>query len=95
MHWEFVLIYKEILKGSGAKSDMGKGFLIYEELREYLVIYDEAVSHISLCYGSLSYFPFFNSVDYRFTEAKFLSPDWRDIGDSDVPGIALSYRPAI
>ncbi len=40
------LIYKEIQMGSGAKSYMRKGFLIYEELRKYLVIYVEAVSHI-------------------------------------------------
>ncbi len=38
------LIYKEIQKGAVAKS--WKGFLIYEELRNYLVIYEEAVSHI-------------------------------------------------
>jgi hypothetical protein len=40
------LIYKEILSGSGAKSYMRKGFLIYEEMRIYFVIYREAVSHI-------------------------------------------------
>ncbi len=28
---------------------MKKGFLIYEEMRKYLVIYEEAVSHIWLC----------------------------------------------
>jgi hypothetical protein len=40
-------IYKEIQKGSGAKSYMRKGFLIYEEMRQYLVIYDDAnaISH--------------------------------------------------
>jgi hypothetical protein len=27
---------------------MRKGFLIYEEVRKYLVIYEEAVSHITL-----------------------------------------------
>ncbi len=32
--------------GSTAKSYMRKGFLIYEEIRNYLTIYDEAVSHI-------------------------------------------------
>ncbi len=32
--------------GSGAKSYMRKGFLIYEEMHKYLVIYEEAVSHI-------------------------------------------------
>ncbi len=34
---------------SGAKSYMRKGFLIYEEMRNYLTIYEEAVSHIWLC----------------------------------------------
>ncbi len=29
-----------------AKSYMSKGFLIYEEMHKYLVIYEEAVSHI-------------------------------------------------
>ncbi len=32
--------------GAVAKSYMGKGFVIYEEIRKYLVIYEEAVSHI-------------------------------------------------
>jgi hypothetical protein len=31
---------------SGAKSNMRKGFLIYEEMRKYITIYEEAVSHI-------------------------------------------------
>jgi len=32
---------------SGAKHTyMGKGFLIYEEMRKYLVIYEKAVSHV-------------------------------------------------
>ncbi len=35
--------------GAVAKSYMRKGFLIYEEMRKYLVIYAEAVSHIWLC----------------------------------------------
>jgi hypothetical protein len=39
------LIYKEIQIGSVAKSYMRKGFLIYEEMLKYLVIYEEAVSH--------------------------------------------------
>ncbi len=44
----FLLIYKDIQMGSVAKSYMRKGFLIviYEEMRKYLVIYEEAVSHI-------------------------------------------------
>ncbi len=40
------LIYKEIQIGSSAKSYMRKGSLIYEEMRKYLVIHEEAVSHI-------------------------------------------------
>ena len=39
-------IYKEIQKGTVAKSYMRKGFLTYEEMRKYLVIYEEDVSHI-------------------------------------------------
>jgi hypothetical protein len=32
--------------GAVAKSYMRKGFLIFEEMRNYLVIYEEAVSHV-------------------------------------------------
>jgi hypothetical protein len=32
--------------GAIAKLYMRKGFLIYEEMRKYLVIYEEDVSHI-------------------------------------------------
>ena len=32
--------------GAVAKSYTRKGFLIYEKVRKYLVIYEEAVSHI-------------------------------------------------
>ncbi len=34
------LVYKEIQKGTVAKSCMRKGFLIYENMRKYLVIYE-------------------------------------------------------
>jgi hypothetical protein len=40
------LTYKKIQLGAVAKSYMRKGFLIYEEMRKYLVKYEEAVSHI-------------------------------------------------
>ncbi len=40
---EISLIYKEIQMGSVAKSYMRKAFLIYEEMRRYLTIYEEAV----------------------------------------------------
>ncbi len=46
-------MYKEIQMGSGTKSYMRKGFLIYEEMRKCLVISEEAVSHIWLCTRSL------------------------------------------
>jgi hypothetical protein len=39
------LIYKEIQTGAVAKSYKRKGFLIYEEMHNYLVIFEEAVSH--------------------------------------------------
>jgi hypothetical protein len=35
--------------GAGVKSYMWKGFLIYEEMRKYFNIYEEAISHISPC----------------------------------------------
>jgi hypothetical protein len=43
---QIFLIYKEIQNGAVAKSYMRKGFLIYEEMRKYLAIYEEDVSHI-------------------------------------------------
>ncbi len=42
-------MYKEIQKGAVAKSYMRKGFLICEEMRKYLVIYEGAFSQIWLC----------------------------------------------
>jgi hypothetical protein len=38
------LINKEIRNGAVAKPYMRKGFLIHEEMRKYLVIYEEAVT---------------------------------------------------
>jgi hypothetical protein len=43
---QIFLIYKEIQSGAVAKSYIGKGFLIYEEMSKYFPIYEEAVSHI-------------------------------------------------
>jgi hypothetical protein len=37
------LIYKEIQSGAVAKSYMRKGFLIYEEMRKYFPIHEEAL----------------------------------------------------
>jgi hypothetical protein len=43
------LIYKEIQMGSGAKSYMRKGFLIYEEMHKYFhPKYEEVASHFVL-----------------------------------------------
>ncbi len=46
MKRKFFLIFKEIQSGAVAKSCMRKGFLIYDEMRKYLVILEEAVSYI-------------------------------------------------
>jgi hypothetical protein len=40
------LIYKEMQMGSGAMSYKRKGFLIYEKMRKFFPIYEEAVSHL-------------------------------------------------
>ena len=44
--YQIFLLYKEIQIGSVAKSYMRKGFLIYEEMHKYLVIYEEDFGHI-------------------------------------------------
>jgi hypothetical protein len=45
----------EIQMGAIAKSYMRKGFLIFEEMRKYLVLYEEAVSHIGMTLQPLPY----------------------------------------
>ncbi len=46
----FLIIHEEIQNWSGAQSCVRKAFLIiYEEMRKYLAIYEEAVCHIWLC----------------------------------------------
>ncbi len=45
---QICLMYKEIQSGADAKSYMRKGFLLYEEMRKYFPIYEEAVSHMTL-----------------------------------------------
>jgi hypothetical protein len=52
------LIYKEIETGAVAKSYMRKGFLIHEEMRKYLIIFEEAVSQIWVCELLPSEFPY-------------------------------------
>ncbi len=47
------LIYKEIQSGAVAKSNMRKDFLIYEKMRKFFPIYEEAVRHLWLCNCSI------------------------------------------
>ena len=46
-------MYREIQIGAVAKTYMRKGFLIYEEMRKYVTMYEEAVSLIWLCNCSI------------------------------------------
>jgi hypothetical protein len=46
------LKYKEIQMGAVAKSYMRKGFLIYEEMRKYLVIYEENMFSFLISVGA-------------------------------------------
>jgi hypothetical protein len=62
---KILFINKEIQKGAGAKSYMRKSFLIYEEMRKYLVILGEPVSHTWLCARSLLNFLIYE-VKYSF-----------------------------
>ena len=59
-HWwkkrnRIFLIYKETQSGEFAKSYMRKGFLIYEEMRKYFPIHEEALGHILLCNCSIHF----------------------------------------
>jgi hypothetical protein len=50
------LIYKEIQSGAVAKSNMRKGFLIYEEMRKYFPINEESVSmNLQLLHSEFPY----------------------------------------
>jgi hypothetical protein len=60
------LIYQEIQMGSGAKSYMRKGFLIYEEMHKFFPIYEEAVSHIWLCTRSLFISLYMRKIFFSF-----------------------------
>jgi hypothetical protein len=45
-NFRIYIIYKEIQMGSGTKSYTRKEGVLYEEMRKYFIIYEEAVSHI-------------------------------------------------
>jgi hypothetical protein len=73
---------------------MSKGFLIYEEMRKFFSIYEEAVSHIWLCNCSILNFLiyeknlifFFISAGWLITKSlRFLQPAGAepDHGDSN------------
>jgi hypothetical protein len=47
------LIYKDIQSGAVPKLYMRKGLLICEEMPKYFPIYEETVSHIYICKGSI------------------------------------------
>ncbi len=52
--------------GAVAKSYMRKGFLIYEEMRKCLFIYEEAVSHTGLSNHSLWIFLYMRTIVFSF-----------------------------
>jgi hypothetical protein len=57
--------------GAVPKSYMRKGFLINEEMRNHLVIYEEAVSHIWLCNRSLLDFLIYEeNIIFNFDQCK-------------------------
>ncbi len=45
----------EIQSGAVAKAYFRKGFLIYEEIRKYFPIYEEAVSHLAASRSILNF----------------------------------------
>jgi hypothetical protein len=53
---KFSSYIKKFRNGAVAKSYMREGFLIYEEIRKYLTIYEEAVSYIWHCNCSIPSF---------------------------------------
>jgi hypothetical protein len=64
--------YKEIQKGAVAKSYMRKGFLIYEEMRKYLIIYDFATALLPNFLIYMNKIFFFISALYHRTTTKNL-----------------------
>ncbi len=63
---QIILIYNEIQSGAVAKSYMRKGFLIYEEMRKYIPIYEEAVSHIWLATAPFWIFLYMRKILFLF-----------------------------
>ncbi len=70
-----LLIYKEIQNGAFAKSYVRKGFLIYEEMRKYLIKNEESVSHIWLCNCSvLNFLIYEENLIFFFISVESTSP---------------------
>jgi hypothetical protein len=75
------LIYNEIPMGSGVKSYIRKGFLIYEEMRKFFPVYEEAVRHIWLCNQSLLIPLYIREILFYFLPANFgMEPHSREQG---------------
>ncbi len=64
--------YKEIQNGEVAKSHMRKSFLIYEEMRKFFPIFEEAVRHIWLCnFSILNFLTYEENLILFFISAYF------------------------
>ncbi len=84
---EIFLIHKEIQMGSVAKSYMRKGFLIYEEMRKYITIYEEGISHRWLCNRSLLSFLIYDENFIFF----FISVWYFTLEDNSFPLFFIQY----
>jgi hypothetical protein len=94
MHWwkrKFSLyIYKEIQNGAVAKSYMSKGFLIYEEMRKYLAIYEEAVSRILLCTCSIMNFLIYEE-NFIFFRISVCNDEYTESTDLIIKDLRKNY----
>ncbi len=84
--------------GSDAKSYLRKGFLIYEEMRKYLTIYEEAVSRIWLCTRSHLHFLIYEENLFSFISVNARNMElfafYPKLGEYDVKiGRNLSFHP--
>ena len=59
--------------GAVAKSYMRKGFLINEEMRKYIPIYEDAVSHMGICNCSILNFLIYEENLIFFISALYRS----------------------
>jgi hypothetical protein len=60
----------QIVCSAVAKSHMRKGFLIYEEMRNYLIIYEEAVS-LQLLHSEFPYTVYEESLIFFFIGVEY------------------------